>query len=502
MSDVVAQEEVPIEEMMKLCYDDLLLYGSVYFPRAFSQGSPEFHREIAEALETVHRQKAIMMFRGAAKTTLTRVFTSKRIAYGVSRTILYVSKSQDHSIKSIRWLQNQITHNSYWANTFKLTKAVDPDTGRARKWTDEWICIHHGLLGIDINVLAFGITGQIRGINIDDARPDLIIGDDIIDDENAHTLEQREKIKTLFYGALMKSLVPSSENPDACAILLQTPIHKEDLVMEAMESEKWLSLKFSCFNEEGQSRWPERWSTEDLLSDKEEHNRMRKMGLWNREMEVKVTNEELSAFDVGWLCYWEDHPEGAGCYMGIDPTPPPKDSLQPKNTEKLDYAVVAVVSLFRGRKYLSEYRMTKSPMEAELIALIFELMMRWRPLKVGVETILFQRTVKTSIEKEMHKRRQYFTIDAVEDKRNKRVRIESSLSGLASARTLYVHRTHHDFINQFMDYPFCEHDDVLDAVSIACSLINPSLEYGNTIEGDYTELDESEYEMLNWDGAP
>jgi hypothetical protein len=216
------------QEAVQLGATGLIIYGQMFFPKTFRQESPEFHHEIGQQLDENHRYNAFEVFRDGAKTSLLRVYTSKRIAYGLSRTIMYVSSSQTHSSFSLRWLKRQITYNTRWAQLFGLRKG--------EKWTDEILEIYHGVEETPITVLAMGITGQIRGFNLDDYRPDLIIADDIQTDENVATLEQRQKLESTFHGALVNSLAPATDQPGAKIVLLNTPREKDDLIERCMST--------------------------------------------------------------------------------------------------------------------------------------------------------------------------------------------------------------------------------------------------------------------------
>ena len=210
-------EVLPIspQEAIRLGATSLTRYGRIFFPKTFRQESPGFHDEIGRSLLTREfRNVAIEVFRDGAKTTLLRTFTSQRIAYGISRTILFVSASQGHSILSLRWIKRQVEHNRLWAQTFRLKKGS--------KWTDDHVEIIHEAFDTPITLLALGITGQLRGFNIDDHRPDLIICDDTSTDETSSSPEQRRKETNLVFGALLNSLAPASEAPDAKAVILDT----------------------------------------------------------------------------------------------------------------------------------------------------------------------------------------------------------------------------------------------------------------------------------------
>src|SRR3990167_1444592 len=220
----------------------LVTYGKLFFPRTFRQKSPKMHEEMGKALYSHDRYNAFKVFRDGAKTSLLRVYSSQRIAYALSRTIMYVSVSQQHSMFSLRWMRRQVEFNKRWANTFGLSKGT--------KWTDEWMEVKHNLLEdendksqpVTITMLAMGITGQIRGFNPDDFRADLIIVDDVLNEENTATVEQRKKIDDLLFGALFNSLAPASEAPLAKAVFAQTPMNKDDAIERCMKDPSWNPL--------------------------------------------------------------------------------------------------------------------------------------------------------------------------------------------------------------------------------------------------------------------
>lgn len=479
-----AVAEASLAEIVQLGAVDNDFYGRYFFEKAIRQKSPEFHREIDAILEHPgNRHVAIKVFRGGAKTTKLRVFTSKRIAYGISHTILFVSEAQDHSVKSIEWLKRNVEFNKKWSETFQLRPG--------KKWSGSEIEILHGVDEYPIRVIALGITGQTRGVNIDDFRPDLIVVDDPCDEENTATPEQRKKISDLFFGALEKSLAPATENPDAMMVLLQTPLNSEDLIEQCMRDPQWVTAQYSCFDRNGNSAWPARWKTETFKKEKDAHIARNQLALWMREMEVTVVAEELATFKADWLQYWEVLPEGMAVYIGVDPTPPPKENDVAVNP-KLDDAVIMAVGFHKGNVYLLDYYGTKSPNPDDFISKLFEFVIRFRPIKVGFESLLFARTTKFYVEKEMQKRGHYFTITPVEDKRKKQVRITQAISSRASNRTVHVHRSHSEFIQQYIAYPSVNHDDYLDAFAIALDLVNPALIDDTFIEGEFQRLAEED----------
>ena len=299
--------------------ESLTKYGKLFFPRTFRQESPPFHEKIGSALYGPARYNAFEVFRDGAKTTLLRVYASQRIAYGLSRTIMYVSVSQQHAMFSLRWLRRQVEHNTRWSQTFGLVKGD--------KWTDEWMEVKHMLqesdqgsgMPVTITVLAMGITGQIRGFNPDDFRPDLIIIDDILNEENTATPDQRKKIDDLLFGALLNSLAPATECPTAKAVFLQTPFDKKDAIEKCMHDPSWNPVKFGIFDEKGESRWEARYPTDWLQAEKEAHIRRSQYRLWMREKECTLVSGEEKAIDVTRFKTYDVLPEYLDTLISIDP---------------------------------------------------------------------------------------------------------------------------------------------------------------------------------------
>lgn len=487
-------ESISLDEAVMLGAGDGSFFGHFFFPKAFRQVSPPFHVEIDQALDNAEdRYVSAMIFRGAAKTTKLRVYIARRIAYGISRTILVIGKSQEHAVKSVEWLMKAVKFNRLYADTFGLS------LGDKQSASD--IEIVNESLDIRIRIIALGITGSVRGVNIDDYRPDLIIVDDPCDEENTATPEQRKKISDLFFGAIQKSLAPASEMPHAKMVLLQTILNEEDLISLCEKDSQWKSFRYSCFTDTGESRWPERWTTQELQAEKQAHIDRNQLSLWLREMECKVVSDENSAFLGEWLQYWDVCPDKGIRLLCIDPTPPPRD-IDQKPSHRHDDAVIMDILVRGPDVYVVDYYTAKSPDTEEFIEKIFEMALRSRPQKIRIETHMAQRVIADNLERAMVRKRTWYQVEKVEDRRPKPVRIRQDISSKASHRKLYFHRTQTALIEQYMSYPNVNHDDLLDALSIGISGISAWMEE-SFIEGEYEVMNEKEIRMLdNWRSAP
>jgi len=496
---VATTEMVPLSprEAAQQGAQSLIRYGKLFFPRTFRQDSPPMHEDMGRALYGPDRYNAFKVFRGGAKTSLLRVYTSQRVAYGISRTIMYVSVSQQHAMFSVRWVRRQVEYNTRWAQTFGLTKGA--------KWTDEWCEIKCNLLEdgtgmpIIVTLLAMGITGQIRGFNPDDYRPDLIVLDDVLNEENTATVEQRQKIDALIFGALQNSLAPETESPLAKMVFAQTPLAKDDAIEKCMKDPSWNPLSFGTFDEKGESRWPTRWSTESLRKDKENYIRRGQYRLWMREKEVQIVAGEEKAIDTTKWKFYDVLPEHLDSIISMDPA-----SSESKKAD--EFATVALG--MRGLDvYILDFAAAQNTMPDKAAVDFFNLMMMYSPRKGVVESNGYQRIMKWYLEQEMAKRRMFLPIDKLEVRTKNADRIMQTIPGLSSFGHFYVRPGMTKLIEQADDYdPTVENirDDILTAIANGIISLNPAMRSA-MVEEEGTGMlivDESMYEPIRIGGAP
>ena len=467
-------ETLSSRELIELGAVDSDFFTHTFFPKTVRLSSPPFHTEIWKILESSARYVNIQVFRDGAKTSLLRMYTAKRIAYALSSTILYIGKSEGHATRSVRWIRRQIETNRRFAGTFRLSPG--------KKWQDMECEIIHGLVERPITILALGITGSTRGVNVDDYRPDLIVVDDVIDEENSATAEQRQKITGLIYGALMNSLAPATETPDAKLAMLQTPLNREDASVLALDDRTWTSARFGVWTKETEhlplaeqeSVWPERYPSATLREEKEGYINRNQLSMWLREKECKIVSPETSAFKPNWLRKYDLEPENMYTIMAIDPVPPPSDKQIAQGLRKKDYEALVVMGRKGPNFYLLDYSLNRGHEPDWTIMEFFRLALKWHPRRVIIEAVAYQRTLLWLLKKAMTHQRRYYVVEPFTDQRSKFDRIVDAFSGPASNGHFYIQESHNDFITQFSDYPDVQHDDLLDAGSIALSALASS----------------------------
>lgn len=484
---------VDIAELVKLSATDSELYGQAFFPRTFRQDSPAFARMVWAGLENPsYRLLNLLCFRGSAKTTRLRTFGSKRIAYGISRTILCVSASERDAILTVQWYRTQVDKNALWAQTFGLK--------RGRKWDETQIEIIHTQFGHSIWVLAAGITGSLRGINFDDYRPDLILLDDPQTDEMAATLEQREKTEDLILGALRNSLAPVADEPNAKLVMSATPIAKDDVTQKAQIDREWQTIIVPCWTKETfdlpldqqVSSWEARFPTEALREKKRNAMRRNKLSVFAREDECQIISREGTQFQGSWLRVRDGSADNMrGCYaiLGIDPIPPPSPREVAKGLKGKDWECQYVWGRFNGEYHLLECARNRGHDPSWSVATALSLAQKWKVSRIVPEAVNYQRVLKWHLEQEMKRRGMYFPVVPPRNSyKNKFARITGVLHGLATQGLLVIGAEHSEFAAQFEAYPGVEHDDDLDASAMALeALANPYLENNGILDDSAVE---------------
>lgn len=474
---------VGIEEAVRLGAIDTEFYAKTFFPKTFRQESPPFAKMIWDPLEDIKaRLVNLVCYRGSSKTTRLRVFGSKRIAYGISRTIFCVSAAERDAIRNVTWIRNQVERNTRWRETFKLKPG--------KKWEETQIEIEHVGFGHTIWLLAAGINGSLRGVNFDDYRPDLILLDDPQTDEMAASEEQREKVSDLVFGAVLNSLAPKVDEPNAKLVMAITPQHENDISQQALKDPSWVSRVVPCWTletldlpvDQQVSAWPQRHPTEDLRKDKKDAIRRNKLSVFTREQECKLIGKESAVFLSKWLNVREPGigaPRGHTAVLAIDPVPPPSERQMVKGLAGKDYEAHYVWTRVGDQYHLADMARSRGHDPSWTIATAFSLARKWRVLRIIFDAVAYQRTLEWLFTEAMKRNRQWYQIVPIADGMKKYARITSVINPLATNDKLWIGAEHTVFAEQFEAYGplYGGHDDDLDASALALQdLSNPFLE--------------------------
>jgi hypothetical protein len=480
-----------VREAIALGARDIPTFGQIWFQRTLRQKSPQFHYDMSAVIQNpLHRQIGFMVFRDGAKTTLARITVAQRISYCISRTIMFVNISGTKAQHSLRWIKKQVEFNKPWAQAFGIRKGD--------KWSDEWCTIVNSQ-NETVNLVAQGITSGLRGLNIDDYRPDFIFCDDISDLENTATDEQRAKGREAFFAQLVRSLSPASESPLSQIVLAQTPINSHDLICQAAKDPTFAVFRHSCFSPDGQSAWPERRSTESLLKEKEGYIRRNQLSTWLAEMECTLVSGESQAFKRIWLRYWNVYPDEARFFVVLDPAS--------SEEKKADFFAIVVMCVYQGKYYILDYSLARGMMPDMAWQKVLEYTETYRCRDIIIETVAYQKILAWYFRKQMQDTRTWFTIHEYRDRRRKDDRIVQAITTTAPYGGLLIREGMAEFEEVFELYgPGYEGKvDLIDAVAMGIAWYSEK-GYGTAdVEGEFRRLRDAEKdldEIDDFQGAP
>ena len=175
----------------------------------------------------------------------------------------------------------------------------------------------------------------------------------------------------------------------------------------------------------------------------------------------KPVRSQDMVFQNEWIQYYETVPQSLVCYTTVDPAGDPEDTMG-----EPDYNVVLTCGkdIYTGVVYLLEY--TRAKMNpGELLNSIFNHVRKYSPVKVGLETVQYQKQLMYFLREKMRKENLYFTIEKLtHTKHSKNQRILGLQPVVQSGAILF--RSHmKELISEMLTFPLGAHDDALDALA-------------------------------------
>lgn len=140
--------------------------------------------------------------------------------------IKYVSHSDDLASRAIAGAKDLIQSPIY--------RAIFPHVRVGRKWTDHEAFVRRTGSALDPTLHAKGVDSKGVG-----GRADVVMFDDVVDEKNAESEDQRTKVKNRVHRTWMSRLA----DPQASRVLwIATPWHVDDATMELQTMARWCTL--------------------------------------------------------------------------------------------------------------------------------------------------------------------------------------------------------------------------------------------------------------------
>jgi hypothetical protein len=254
-------------------------------------------------------QLALGLPRGFGKTTVIKLFVLYCILFTNKKFILIISHTAS--------LAENIVHDiAAFLDEPNIKKIFgDWTLGRTKDTQDEK---HFGFRGRNIVLKGIGAGSSLRGINVNNMRPDIMIFEDIQSREDADSEKISNDLETWMLGTAMKA-----KSPDGCMFLFIANMYptKWSLLRKLKANPKWTKFIAGGILADGTSLWEELQPIEQLLSEFENDLAAGKAEIFYSE----VLNDENAAannlIDFTKLppCDIQQGEPFAGNYVIIDP---------------------------------------------------------------------------------------------------------------------------------------------------------------------------------------
>lgn len=490
----------------KLGAIDMEFFGRAYFPHYFSRPSPEFHRELdgiwlrgvlkgrfplsPRAAKEISRlpgcRRAVAAPRGHAKsTTLTFKGTMHAVLYGYKHYPIILSDSSDQAEGFLENIRVEFEENGLIREDFGNLQG--------KVWRNNVI-----LTSSNIKIEAIGSGKKIRGRKHRNWRPDLLVLDDIENDENVRTPEQRSKLANWFNKAVSKA---GDDYTDI--IYIGTLLHYDSLLAKTLANPGYKSIKYKAVLAFSQAdelwrQWEEIYTDlsndahqEDAKTFFEGHREEMLAGtkvLWeeklsyydlmvmrvdegeaafNSEEQNEPINPEDCLFQEEWLDYYNEaevnfRDREFDFFGFVDP------SLG--KTKHSDFSAIITLAKHKATGYLYVCDADIERRHPDrIIADILEKERRLRRdfgrgyKRFGCETVQFQWFLKEELVKASAKAGLYLPVEEVPQTSDKTLRIQTMQPDVKN-KYIKFSRRHKRLLEQLLQFPMGAHDDGPDAL--------------------------------------
>ncbi|GAB6035812.1 phage terminase large subunit [Fundidesulfovibrio butyratiphilus] len=226
--------------------NDFAFFRRTYFPHYVKHGDSILHTWLDDTLPALvdhpdGQRLAVAAPRGEAKSTVVSLmFVLWCVVTGRKRYVPLIADAFEQAAATLlEPIKAELEANPRLAMDF-------PEAcGTGRLW-NAGVVITAG----DAKLQAFGSGKRMRGLRHGPHRPDLVICDDLENDENVRSPDQRDKLQAW----LTKTVLSLGEAGDTMdVILVGTILHYDSVLARLLENPLWRSRKFRAV-----LAWPER----------------------------------------------------------------------------------------------------------------------------------------------------------------------------------------------------------------------------------------------------
>lgn len=408
---------------------------------------------LAWLLQSTKKRKLILMPRGHLKSSVITVgLTIQHILADPDKKVLIASAIWDNARSFLSEIKEYLTNKSRLPRVFGRFES--------NKWNQDDITIKQRVRP--------NKTPTISTAGIDKALAsqhyDIIFADDLVNRQTISTEEQRSKVKK-FYSDLLDLL-----EPDGVLYLIGTRWHDGDLYGMIMkgQAEQWDVYKCGATKDntiDGEVIFPKKFSTAKLHELRAGKNTDEAMG--DYEFFCQYFNEPIATESQHFkppVRFWTDLGDHAVHTLTVD--------LAISEKTSADYSVVMDCALTRANQLCVVEYWRKRAEPSEVLERIFEYVLKYKCRRVGIEGVAYQRAMVNLVLDEQRKRNIFFEVFPILHSSDKFSRI-IALQPRWQTGNLLLKQGMIELEEELFRFPVSEHDDVVDALSMQLSVIQP-----------------------------
>lgn len=331
----IAEVNLNYEEVKKAAETSLDFFASLLTPDTYEYQYPDTYIGIWDWLTTyIHKKRdfsqlALGLPRGFAKTSTIKLFIAYTILFTDKKFILVVCENTKKAINVISDVLGMLQEPNVRAvfGDYQLGQGID------RQDHQEFT-----FMGRTITLLGMGVDSGIRGITINNERPDLMIFDDIQSRAAADSEVQTTHLEREFIGTAMKS-----KSPKGCLFIFIANMYptKHSLLRKLKHNPNWIKFIVGGILANGQSLWEDLQPIKQLIAEFENDLSMGHPEIFYAEVLNDETASVNTLIDLNLVPM---HPITAeeiatGSFVIIDPS---------NNKKKSDSTAVGYFRTFRG----------------------------------------------------------------------------------------------------------------------------------------------------------
>jgi predicted phage terminase large subunit-like protein len=454
--------QYPLEELRSFLREraDRSLYFFCKAVLGFKDMIPTVHGEMAKYAGSDKQHQLIVEPRGHLKTSICTIGKAVwKACKNPDRRILLAANTATNASKFIRFIKLNIESNDMlrW-----LYPEAIPDFNVV-KWTDNEITLNRKNIYPESTIEGIGVGGTVTSRHYDE-----LIEDDLLAPEDGVTVTAEMVKKTIDWHKYATSLlVRPATDPQT---VVGTRWLYDDFIAYLFTSEKWFlpALYKSVIGLDSKPRWPERFNQEAIDRILEQQGPR----IFSCQYMNDPVHEDARSFDTAWFRFYTKWPpvndrnevQAFKAVTAIDP------AISQKKHGDFS-AIVTLASDAKRNRYVLDARRGRWGVD-ELIDQVFEVYRTYKPARVGLETVMFQKALLWPFREAM--RRESVILPIVELRPSSRVTKEGRIQALHeyfSNGSLWLNQGHKELLEELRAWPAVTHDDLVDALAYAIQML-------------------------------